>query len=195
MALLHFHAIAEATDLPLIAFQYAMGSGYGYPLDTLLRIADEVPTLAAIKDGCYDAKLHEKHIRTLQSLPRPVNVLTTHSPWLLPSLTLGCNGLLSGAGSIIADLHVALFEAVQAGDVKHAAEVSDRIYPTSQCFYADPTCDMHNRMKEGLVILGRLPRAVVRPPLAKLSDAEITRIAAALKEAGIGREGAVPRAA
>ena len=27
-------------------------------------------------------------------------------------------------------------------------------------FYADPFVDMHNRMKEALVLLGRLPRAV-----------------------------------
>src|SRR2546421_6917642 len=39
---------------------------------------------------------HEWHVRTLQSLPRPVNVLSTHSAWLLSSLVLGCNGLLSG---------------------------------------------------------------------------------------------------
>ncbi len=195
MALLHFHAIADATDLPLIAFQYPLGTGYGYPLDTLLRIADEIPSLAAIKDGCNDAKLHETHIRTLKSLPRPVNVLSTHSAWLLASLTLGCDGLLSGSGSVIADLHVALFEAVQAGDLAGAAAVNDRIWPTAECFYAAPGCDMHNRMKEALVILGRLPRAVVRPPLARLGAAEIERIGRALKAAGITRDGAVPRAA
>ena len=47
-------------------------------------------------------------------------------------------------------------------------------------FYADPWADMHNRMKEALVLLGRLPRAVVRPPLVKLGRAEIDRIRAAL---------------
>jgi 4-hydroxy-tetrahydrodipicolinate synthase len=46
---------------------------------------------------------------------------------------------------------------------------------------------MHNRMKEALVLLGRLPRAVVRPPLVKLSGAEIERIRAALVEAGLMR--------
>ena len=54
-------------------------------------------------------------------------------------------------------------------------------------FYADPWADMHNRMKEALVLLGRLPRAVVRPPLVKLSGAEIERIGAALAEAGLMR--------
>jgi 4-hydroxy-tetrahydrodipicolinate synthase len=104
MAISHFKTIADATDLPLIAFQYPFAIGYGYPLDTLLKIAETVPSLRAIKDGCYDAQAHERHIHVLQSLPRPVNVLTTHSPWLMASLAMGCNGLLSGSGSIVADL-------------------------------------------------------------------------------------------
>jgi 4-hydroxy-tetrahydrodipicolinate synthase len=44
---------------------------------------------------------------------------------------------------------------------------------------------MHNRMKEALVLLGRLPRANVRPPLVKLGAAEIERIRSALIEAGL----------
>ena len=52
-------------------------------------------------------------------------------------------------------------------------------------FYAEPFFDMHNRMKEALVLLGKLPRAVVRPPLKKLGAAEIARIGAALQAAGL----------
>jgi 4-hydroxy-tetrahydrodipicolinate synthase len=42
---------------------------------------------------------------------------------------------------------------------------------------------MHNRMKEALVLLGKLPRAVVRPPLVKITPPEIARIREALTEA------------
>jgi 4-hydroxy-tetrahydrodipicolinate synthase len=44
---------------------------------------------------------------------------------------------------------------------------------------------MHNRMKEALVLLGRLPRAVVRPPLVRLERSEVARIGQALVEAGL----------
>ena len=53
--------------------------------------------------------------RTLQALPRPVNVLSTHSAWLFSSLVMGCNGLLSGSGSVIAELHARLYRAKAAG--------------------------------------------------------------------------------
>jgi 4-hydroxy-tetrahydrodipicolinate synthase len=128
---------------------------------------------------------HEWHVRTLQSLPRPVNVLSTQSSWLFSSLVLGCRGLLSGSGSVIPDLQAALFRAVQANDLAAARAVWDRISPLARVFYAQPWADMHNRMKEALVLLGRLPRAVVRPPLVKLEADEIARIREALIASGL----------
>jgi 4-hydroxy-tetrahydrodipicolinate synthase len=124
-------------------------------------------------------------VRALQSRSRPVNVLSTNSAWLLSSLVLGCNGLLSGSGSVIADLQARLFRAVAANDLAEAGRLNDRIHPVASVFYADPFVDMHNRMKEALVILGRLPRAVVRPPLVKIRDPEIARIRKALVAAGL----------
>jgi 4-hydroxy-tetrahydrodipicolinate synthase len=74
---------------------------------------------------------------------------------------------------------------VKANDLAAARRINDRIYPLARVFYADPWSDMHNRMKEALVLLGRLPRAVVRPPLVKIARTEIERIRAALVEAGL----------
>ena len=185
MAVAHFKRVADACDLPLIAFQYPLATGQGYPSDTLLRLCDEIPTLRAIKDWSNNVPQHEWHVRTLQSLSRPVTVLSTHSAWLLSSLVLGCNGLLSGSGSVIHDLQARLFRAVRANDLAEAKRINDRIYPMARVFYADPAVDMHNRMKEALVLLGRLPRAVVRPPLVKIGSDEIERIRRALIEAGL----------
>jgi 4-hydroxy-tetrahydrodipicolinate synthase len=195
MALAHFSRIAEASDLPIIVFQYPAATGLGYPLDTLLHLAEAIPAIRAIKDWCADPMLHERHVRTLQGLARPVNVLTTHSSWLMSSLAMGAAGLLSGAGSVVADLQVALFEAVRANDLARARRINDRLYPLQQAFYAPPFLDMHNRMKECLVLLGRQARAVVRPPLVKLSAAEIARLKAALDQAGVRAEGARAEAA
>ena len=191
MAEAHFHAIAAATDLPLILFQYPEKSGVQYPFETLLRLVEVVPSIRAIKDWCGDPAQHELNIRVLQSLPRPVNVLTTHSAWLMGSLVLGCNGLLSGAGSVIADLQMALWRAVQSNDLAAARALNERIHPMTSAFYAPPFVDMHNRMKECLVLLGRLPRAVVRPPLMKLAPSEINRLRAAIRRAGLREEGAL----
>jgi len=187
MASAHFKTIADATDLPIIAFQYP--AEMAYQIDTLHQMIEEIPSLVAIKDWNV-GQLHEKHIHELQNSQRPFNVLTTNSAWLMSSLTMGANGLLSGSGSIIADLQVALFEAVQEGNLKLAQKINNRIYPTAQCFYGPPATDMHNRMKEALVMLGRIPDAIVRPPLVKLTEAEKENIKVAIKKAGLSYEGA-----
>ncbi|MGB6537545.1 MAG: dihydrodipicolinate synthase family protein [Xanthobacteraceae bacterium] len=185
MAVEHFRRIADASGLPLIVFQYPLATGQGYPRETLMKMCDAVPSIRAIKDWSGNVAQHEMQVRELQNRKPQVNVLSTHSAWLLSSLVLGCNGLLSGSGSVIADLQSALFRAVTSNDLAEARRINDRIYPLARVFYADPWSDMHNRMKEALVLLGRLPRAVVRPPLVKLSRGEIERIGAALIEAGL----------
>ena len=170
---------------PSGTLQYPQATGLGYPFATMQAIFDAVPSIVAIKDWCNDPMLHEKHIRNFQSRQRPVNVLTTHSSWLMASLSMGPAGLLSGAGSVIADLQVALFEAIQAHDLAAARAANDRIYPLAQAFYRAPFLDMHNRMKVCLQLLGRIDAAFVRPPLMPLTSAEIEELKAALVASGL----------
>ena len=185
MVIDHFKRIANASELPLIAFQYASTSPQSYSLETLIELLDKVPQVRAIKDWISNPHTHNKHIELLQSREQPVNVLSTHSAWLSSSLVLGCNGLLSGSGSVIADLQSQLFQAVQKNDLSLAKKLHNRIAFTADVFYANPWVDMHNRMKEALVIMGKIPRAVVRPPLMKISESEILKIKIALKNAGL----------
>src|SRR5437870_13449070 len=47
MALAHFMRIADATDLPIIAFQYPLATGQGYPREMLLKMVEQVPAIRA----------------------------------------------------------------------------------------------------------------------------------------------------
>ena len=181
MALEHFKRIAGATDLPLICFNYPSAGNLTYPFDTLLKLFETVPSIKAIKDWSNDPMVHEKHIKVFQNLSDPVNVLTTHSSWLMSSLVMGAKGLLSGAGSVIASLQVDMFRAVQSKDLETAQKINDQIFPLVQAFYAPPFLDMHNRMKEVLVLTGKMEEAIVRPPLMKLGSTEIDRLKKALQ--------------
>ena len=184
MAINHFRLIADASSLPLIAFQYSAASGLAYSFNTMLAMFEAVPAIRAIKDWS-EPMVHERNVRTFQQLDRPVNVLSTNSSWLMSSLVMGCKGLLSGAGSVVASQQVELFEAVQRNDLVAARAVNDCLYPLQQAFYAPPFLDMHNRMKEALVILGQFRSATVRPPLLKLDAGEIELVRAALIASGL----------
>jgi 4-hydroxy-tetrahydrodipicolinate synthase len=181
----HFRMIAEASDLSIIIFSYAMASGLGYTTDTLVQLAEEIPQVVSVKDACNIPVQHEKNIRALHGLKKPFSVLTTHSAWLMASLVMGVDGLLSGAGSVIADLQSQLWKSVKDKDLGTAQALNDRMWQITNVFYADPFVDMHNRMKEALVLLGRQKNAYVRPPLMKLSDREIGNIRQGLIRSGL----------
>ena len=82
------------------------------------------------------------------------------------------------------------FDAVQRGDLEGTRALNDRLDPLVRVFYAPPFLDMHNRMKEALVLLGRISRATVRPPLQAVPDAERKAIRQALAASGLLEAGA-----
>ena len=180
----HFALIAEAVDLPMIAFQYPPASGIGYDPETLVKLT-EIPQVVAVKEWSNDIVSFERNLRVIRATGRPISILSSFSMSLFASFVLGADGAISGMGSVAADLQAKLFELVQQGNLEGAREVNDRLDPLVRVFYAQPFLDMHNRMKEALAILGRISAAVVRPPLQPIGDEERQRIYQALKQAGL----------
>src|SRR5713101_2261934 len=184
MALRHFGEIAEKADLPIIVFEYPPDSGIGYTPETLAKLA-EIPQVAAVKDWSNEIVAFERNLRSLRATGRPVAMLSAFTMSLMATFLLGADGAISGMGSVTADLQAELFDACQKGDLEGARRINDRLDPLVRVFYAPPFVDMHNRMKEALVLLGRIPAAHVRPPLTPVSAAEREAIRKALAAAGL----------
>jgi 4-hydroxy-tetrahydrodipicolinate synthase len=182
MPVRHFSEIADRADLPIIVFEYPPASGIGYAPDTLARLA-EIPQVAGVKDWSNEIVALERNLRAVRATGRPVAMLSSFTMSLMASFLLGADGALSGMGSVTADLQAELFAACQKGDLDGARRINDRLEPLVRVFYAPPFVDMHNRMKEALVLLGRIPAAHVRPPLTPIPAAEREAIARALKAA------------
>ncbi|MGH7278943.1 MAG: dihydrodipicolinate synthase family protein [Candidatus Rokuibacteriota bacterium] len=184
MVLRHFSEIAGAVDLPIIVFEYPPASGIGYAPETLARLA-EIPSVAAVKDWSNEIVAFERNLRALRGTGRPVAMLSSFTMSLMSTFLLGADGAISGMGSVAADLQAELFEACQKGDLDGARRINDRLDPLVRVFYAPPFVDMHNRMKEALVFLGRIPAAHVRPPLTPVTSGEREAIKQALVAADL----------
>lgn len=185
MAYKHYETIASATNLPMIIFVYPESSGLQIKTDSLIKICNEIDNVIAIKDWSNDITVYEQNYRELKKLHKNISVLTSFSKSLLASLCIGADGILSGHGSLIADLQVALFEALQRGNLLEARRIADKIYPLVQVFYAEPFLDAHNRMKVANAMLGRISQAYVRPPLQPISLAEQEVIQRVLVDVGL----------
>src|SRR2546423_12529937 len=184
MVLRHFSEIAAGADLPIIVFEYPPASGIGYVPETLARLC-EIPQVAGVKDWSTDIVAFERNLRAVRATGRPVAVLSAFTMSLMASFLLGADGAISGMGSVTADLQAELFQACAKGDLEGARRLNDRLDPLVRVFYAPPFVDMHNRMKEALVLLGRIPAAHVRPPLTPVPPAEREAIRRAIEAAGL----------
>jgi 4-hydroxy-tetrahydrodipicolinate synthase len=184
MAVRHVSEVAEGADLPIVVFEYPPASGIGYAPETLARLC-AIPQVAAVKDWSNDIVAFERNLRAIRATGRPVAVLSSFTMSLMASFLLGADGAISGMGSVVADLQADLLDACRKGDLDGARRINDRLDPLVRVFYAPPFVDMHNRMKEALVMLGRIPAAHVRPPLTPILAAEREAIRAALAVAGL----------
>lgn len=185
MAMRFVAAVAEAGGLPVVLFQLSHASGLSYAPDLLARLCREVPRIIAVKEGSDIPAVYEDDLLALRGCGRPVTVLTTNNTWLLASLGYGADGILSGIGSVAADILVDMVEASQCGDIAAARRAHSRLLPLTRVFYRPPALDMHNRMKTALHLLGRLPDPASRPPLLPIDPAERQAIAVALAAAGL----------
>ncbi|MBX3029760.1 MAG: dihydrodipicolinate synthase family protein [Chloroflexi bacterium] len=180
MVVAYHRAIADATGLPLILFQLQpMLGGVLYP-DEVLDGLLEVPGVAAIKEASFDPLRWLALKAFLDARGQPITLLTGNDSFIAESFLLGAQGALLGFATLLTAEHVALQAAAEAGDVPRAREIGARIQRLADVIFAPPVADYRARTKEALTMLGVLPRAVTRPPLLPVDDAERARIRAAL---------------
>jgi 4-hydroxy-tetrahydrodipicolinate synthase len=184
MVIRHVSEVAAGAGLPIIVFEYPPAAGIGYAPETLARLA-EIPQVVGVKDWSNEIVAFERNLRALRATGRPVAMLSAFTMSLMATFLLGADGAISGMGSVTADLQAELFEACGKGDLDGARRINDRLDPLVRVFYAPPFVDMHNRMKEALVLLGRIPAAHVRPPLTPIPAAERDAIRRALVQSGL----------
>lgn len=172
-ALARFGKVFDGCSLP-VAYYQVNPERNGYPTDTMAALAEQARVFA-VKEGSGDPVTSEKDMRIVRSANPDIAVWSTHTRWLIADLALGADGVLSGMGSISADLHVALCRAVWDGDLPAAQKVARVLFDLTQVLYA-PGQNPHTRMKYALKQLGRMEHDHIRPPQAPLDDAEKARV-------------------
>jgi len=117
-------------------------------------------------------------------------VLTSHSQWLGASICMGARGIISGAGSVIADRQRALFDAFTSAtpDLAHQHALLTDMSLLVEAFYAAPYVDWQARMKTVLHHFGRFASAQVFAPLQPPDAADWHRMQTLLGKTGLSAE-------
>lgn len=180
-----FRDIAEATDFPLVIFQYPPAGGWGYTPETLARIC-ELPQVVGIKEGSGDIVAYEDNLRAVRAVRPDVAILPSNFLWFLAQVAIGADGILSGLASLTPQWFCDLYAAAQAADLARAQKLNDAIYPIVRVIYgAPPLLNMHTRIKVALRHLGVIATDVPRPPLLPIPPEEQKRICRVVDDAGL----------
>jgi 4-hydroxy-tetrahydrodipicolinate synthase len=176
MIVRYHRAIAEASELPIICFQFPKGWGPDYTPEILQAMA-EIPRLVAIKESSFDVGQTLQTIDVARSLPAPIGVLTGSDTFIFEAMLMGCSGALIGfAGTATAEL-VAMYTAVQRAELGAARLIWDRLGPIARYCWRPPIRDFRPRMKEVLRLQGHFPSAACREPQLGITPAERQAIA------------------
>jgi 4-hydroxy-tetrahydrodipicolinate synthase len=119
----HFHAIADATDLPMITYDIPKRTGTAIETDTLVRIAEH-PRIVANKDAKGDLDSAQWGMaRTGLAWYCGDDILN------LPMLAVGAAGMVSVVGHIVGDRLKAMAQAMWDGRTAEAAAINASLLP------------------------------------------------------------------
>jgi len=186
VVLRHHLAIHDATKLPLFLFQGSVRSGgLHFPPDLLAALL-QLPRVAGIKEGSWEAAAYHITQRVVARTRPDVLVMASGDEHLFATVAMGSAGSLVSLAAIAPEPIVALDAALRAGDLPAAQALHRRLAPLAKAIYGVPPAGLATpRLKACLHLLGRLPHPACRAPLPALDAGEIAALRDAMIEAEI----------
>ena len=164
----HMHAVADATDLPVMVYDIPGRAGIPITTESLIKLSEH-KNIIANKDAKADlwsaSEVMAKSDLAYYSGDDGLN---------LALLAIGAVGVVSVTGHIVADRHRAMVEAMQANDVKTAREINRSLVPITEGVMTRAGGAI--MVKAALDLLGRVGGGSLRLPLVPATDAQIAQL-------------------
>lgn len=178
----HFRSVAGVTDLPIVMYDIPGRTGRKIATEVLVRLANEVPTIAGVKDAAGNPG---ETARLIAQAPDDFDVWSGDDPMTLPLLAAGAVGVIGTATHWCGDLMAELVAAFDKGDGARAREINARLFE-SYDYESRETAQFALSVKVALRVLG-LPAGPCRPPLGPEPEALEGEARAMLERLGVTR--------
>ncbi len=171
----HFLAVADATGLPIMAYDIPHRAGTAITTETMCRLAEH-ERIVAVKDAKGDL------IASSWVLSRTdLAYYSGDDAATLPLLSIGAVGLVGTSSHFTGVLAKDMIEAYERGDTAAALALHRRALPLFTGIFRSPGTML---VKAGLNASG-LPAGPVRSPLVDASDEELKQLRQDAAAAGI----------
>ncbi len=123
----HFHAVAEATRLPVMLYDVPVRTGRKIDSDLLVELCREVANIVGIKDAAGNVG---EAASVVARLGGSAEVYCGDDSLALPFMAIGATGLVGVATHWAGRETAAMFGAFAAGDVERARSLNQALIPS-----------------------------------------------------------------
>ncbi|HID70473.1 MAG TPA: 4-hydroxy-tetrahydrodipicolinate synthase, partial [Desulfobacterales bacterium] len=155
---LHFKAIAEAVDIPVIMYNVPSRTVTNMLPETVARLA-KIDNIIGIKEASGSLQQITEVIR---QCPDDFIVLSGDDFTSMPTVFIGGKGVISVTSNVHPRGMADLMEAALAGDIKKANEIHYSLYPLMTSMFSAPN---PVPAKKGAELLGKIKDGSPRLPM------------------------------
>jgi 4-hydroxy-tetrahydrodipicolinate synthase len=173
----HFLAVADATGLPVMAYDIPGRAGVPIATETLLALAEH-PRIVAVKDAKGDVAATTKVLAN-SDLYYYCGADELNLAWL----AMGAVGLVSVVAHVASPQYRELIDAMVGNDLATAQRIDRRLVPAVEAIMTRTQGVI--MVKAALKLAGVIENATVRLPLVEATAAQVDWLTTDLKTAGL----------
>ena len=175
----HFKAVCSSVSIPVLAYNNPERSGgVMLNIDTLVRLAEELPNFVGIKDSSGDMTTLAEIIRRT---PPDFKVFVGRDSMIFAALVYGAAGAVAASSNVAAKLVLGIYDAVNNGEYEKARELQRKLAPIRIAFGLGTFPVV---MKEALNMIG-LPAGHCRKPILPMKEDKREELRRILKDTGV----------
>ena len=172
---LHFKAVAEAVDLPLIIYNVPGRTGRSITPETVARLA-ELKNIVGIKEASLSLEFATEIRRRCD-----LTILSGEDSLTLPLMAIGGKGVISVVANIAPRPMKKMIQAFEAGRLAEAEEMHLRLYPLCKAMFIETN---PIPVKAAMRMMGML-NGELRLPLSPLSAGKEPELRSVLRSMGL----------
>ncbi|PJM74872.1 dihydrodipicolinate synthase family protein [Bifidobacterium simiarum] len=174
----YFGAVAGATDLPVILYNFPPRTGSDLTPELVAELASEYPTIVGIKDTVDTISHTRKVIRAVSGIKPDFAVFSGFDEYYLVNRVSGGAGVICGLTNVEPETFAKLNKAYVSGDYATAIEAAERI---SHLMAIYDCADLFIAAIKGAVKAKGLPiSTLIREPAVQLTEDQYAKIQALL---------------
>ncbi len=172
---LHFKAIADRVDLPIVLYNIASRTGINIEPETIARLSEDCKNIVAVKEASGSL---DQMSRVMALCGKKMTMLSGDDSLTLPQMAIGGEGVISVVANIIPKDVKAMVVAFNKGELVEARRLHYKMLSLIKVMFIETN---PIPVKTALGLMG-LCQPFLRLPMCEMMPENSSKLAAALKD-------------